>query len=279
MELRTLGRRLRGGLVFGARGATLALLVLSGRYQLFLRPEFGWLLALGAVIAVGFLAAAVRSSVPLPLSRTLILLLPLLHLAASDPASVGKDMFANRFLGVQVIASGPTESSFPRSAPETGAMSSDVASGGADSRSVPEGGNADNEMVPDEAISQGFAGQEPGPVSTEPSLTILQLLRAPEKRTGSVVRLLGLLHRDARLESHFGPGRDVALYRFVIACCAADALPVTVALEGEIPELDAEQWVEIEGRFDLTPHGNSTVPLIRVLRVFPVDPPAVPFLF
>lgn len=274
MELRTLGRRLRGGLVFGAWGGTLAFLVLSGRYRLFLRPEFGWLLALGAVIAVGFLAAAVRSSVPLPLSRTLILLLPLLHLTASDPASVGKDMFANRFLGVQVIASDPTESSFPRTAPGAGAMS-----GGAGSRSVPEGGNADSEKVPDEAISQGFAGQEPGPVSTEPSLTILQLLRAPEKRAGSLVRLLGLLHRDARLESHFGPGRDVALYRFVIACCAADALPVTVALEGDIPELDAEQWVEVEGRFDLTQHGNSTVPLIRVLRVIPVDPPAVPFLF
>lgn len=260
--MRDLGRRLRGGLVFGAWGATLLFLVLTGRTRLFLRPEFVWLLALGALIAVGFFFAILRNPVPLPLSRTLILLLPLLHLAASEPASMGQDIFSNRFLGVQTP---PPDTSPPAVLPID------------DKAAVTAGDN-----VPDDVISQGFADQsftDPQAVSEELSLTILQLLRAPEKHAGTAVKLLGLLHRDAALAKHFGPGRDVALYRFVVACCAADALPVTVALEGDVPELTPEQWVEVEGHFDLPQFGNGTVPLVRVSRITPVDPPRDPFLY
>lgn len=260
--MRTLGRRLRGGLVFGAWGVTLLVLLLTGKARLFLRPEFAWLLALGAIIALGFLVAIIRNPVPLPLSRTLILLLPLAHLAASDPASMGQGIFANRFVGLQ--------------SPPPAVTASAVSN-------VGEGGGAidvsGNDTVPDDVVSRGFAEQGFEPISDEPSLTILQLLRAPQKHVGSGVKLLGLLHRDARLAAHFGPGREVALYRFVVACCAADALPVTVALEGEIPGLAPEQWVEVEGVFELAAFGNSTVPLVKASRIDPVDPPVDPFLY
>jgi uncharacterized repeat protein (TIGR03943 family) len=257
MVRRDLGCRLRGGLVFGAWAGTLIVLVLTDRARLFLRPEFAWLLGLGALIAIGFLLAILRSPVPLPLSRTFILLLPLLHLAASDPASMGQGIFSNRFLGLQT-----------QPAAEVGPAV------------WPDSEFGTREKVPDEAIARGFAGQEdPDRFSSESGLTILQLLRAPEGHVGATVRLLGLLHRDFGLSRHFGPGRETALYRFVVACCAADALPVTVALHGEVPDLPADQWVEVEGRFELVRFGNATVPLVQAHRISPVDPPADPFLY
>ena len=189
-----LGQRLRGGLVFGAWAATLFFLALTDRTRLFLHPGFAWLLAIGAVIATGFFIAILRNPVPLPLSRTIILMLPLLHLAASDPVSMGQDIFSNRFLGATITTS---ENSGPaiKTNEDANKMS-------------------DTDTVPDEVISQGFANQgftADKPVTGELSLTILQLLRAPERHVETTVKLLGLVYRDAELEKHFGPGRRAAL--------------------------------------------------------------------
>jgi uncharacterized repeat protein (TIGR03943 family) len=256
MVMRDLGRRIRGGLVFGMWGAALAYLALTGGLRHFLRPEFAWLVGAGAFIAAGFLLAILRHPVPLPLSRTLILLLPLVHIAASEPSSMGGDVFSNRFLGPQSSPADARPSPFPDAADST-----------------PEA------RVSDAEIRRAFEGGDEPPTGVEPPLNILQLLRNPQAHSGRTVRLLGLVHRDAALARHFGPGREVALYRFVVACCAADALPVTVALEGEIPPLAPDQWVEAEGVFELLALGNGTVPLVRASHVVPVDPPADPFLY
>lgn len=260
--MRDLGRRLRGGLVFGAWAGTLFFLALTDRTRLFLHPGFAWLLGIGAIIASGFFIAILRNPVPLPLSRTLILLVPLLHLAASDPAAMGQDIFSKRFLGASITT------------PET----------------FRPGNKADEHMdkiartdtVPDEVVNQEFANQgftADRPITGELSLTILQLLRNPQSHSGTTVKLLGLIHRDAELEKHFGPGRTAALYRFVLTCCAADALPVTVALEGIIPDLAPDQWVHAEGTFDLIQFDNGNVPVLRIDKITPVASPADPFLY
>jgi len=262
MVMRDLGRRLRGGLVFGAWAGTLFFLALTDRTRLFLHPGFAWLLGIGAIIASGFFVAILRNPVHLPLSRTLILLVPLLHLAASNPASMGQDIFTKRFLGATITAS---QTSSPPSRTNE------------DESQMPG-----NDAVPDEVISQGFANQNftgDKPVTGELSLTILELLQIPEKHAGTTVKLLGLIHRDAELEKHFGPGRKAALYRFVLTCCAADALPVTVALEGEIQDLDPDQWVEAEGIFMLAPFDNGSVPVLKIGKITPVAAPADPFLY
>jgi len=262
MVMRDLGRRLRGGLVFGAWAGTLLFLILSDRTRLFLHPGFAWLLGIGAIIAAAFFVAILRNPVPLPLSRTLILLVPLLHLFASDPASMGQDIFSKRFLGATIISSEITS-------PQTGTNEDESKITG-------------TEAVPDEIISQGFASQGftgDKPVTGELSLSILELLQIPEKHAETTVKLLGLIHREDELEKHFGPGRKAALYRFVLICCAADALPVTVALEGKIPDLAPDQWVEAEGLFILSPFDNGSVPVLKVGIITPVPAPADPFLY
>lgn len=259
---RDFGQRLRGGLVFGAWAAALFFLAVTDRTRLFLHPSFAWVLGIGAVIATGFFIAILRNPTPLPLSRTIILLLPLLHLAASDPTSMGQDIFSKRFLDATITA--PENSGHTIKASEN---STEMAY---------------TETVPDEVISQGFANQgftADKPVTGEPSLTILQLLRAPERHVETTVKLLGLVYRDAELEKHFGPGRKTALYRFVLACCAADALPVTVGLEGDIPDFAPDQWVEAEGVFSLVPIDKGSVPVLKLVKITPVDSPADPFLY
>lgn len=262
MVKKDFGQRLRGGLVFGTWAATLFFLAVTDRTRLFLHPSFAWLLGIGAVIATGFFVAILRNPVPLPLSRTIILMLPLLHMAASDPVSLGQDIFSNRFLGASITTS---ENSGPAI----------KASEDPNKMSV-------TDTVPDEVINQGFANQgftADKPVTGELSLTILQLLRAPERYAETTVKLLGLVYRDTKLEKHFGPGRTAALYRFVLTCCAADALPVTVALEGDVPDLAPDQWVQAEGVFSLVPFDKGSVPVLKLVKITPVDSPADPFLY
>lgn len=68
-----------------------------------------------------------------------------------------------------------------------------------------------------------------------------------------------------------------ALWRFIVACCAAETLPVTVALEGRIPELVSEQLVGAESVFDVAAFSCSAVLLVKAERIVPVNPFVNPF--
>lgn len=249
--------RFTAGFVFTAWSVALIMILGTNRIRLFLRPEFSWLLGMGAVIALAFMLASIRRPAPVPFLRATILLLPLLHMAVTD-SILGGDVFANRFLGVDV----GTEEGFS-------------------GQSFPDSSTHTPDAVSDRAISEAFAnaGLEPLPNPDEP-LTALDLLRSPGEYAGKEVTLLGLLYRNPDLERYFGAGRTVALYRFLITCCAADAMPLTVALDmKETPDLPPEQWVRVEGTFELLPHEDKTVPLIRVTRMTNVAPPASPYLY
>lgn len=247
------GNRLRCGVVLGAWFLTLVTLILTGRTTVFLRPEFLWLLVCGAVIALGFLVAMLRNPAPMPVSRMFILLVPLLHIAASDPGSIGGDVFDKRFVGANTVPGVTTE------AP-----------------AQPQSGST----VPDREISQAFMGQDETPMTAEPELTLLQLLRNPERHVGTRVEVMGLVHKDPKLADYFGPGRTVALYRFVVTCCAADAMPVTVALDAAgAADMDKEQWVRVEGIFDLDRFKDRAVPVVSNATLTPVERPVDPFLY
>ncbi len=66
-----------------------------------------------------------------------------------------------------------------------------------------------------------------------------------------------------------GPDGSTYLARMVLACCAADARPVKLALTGDAPEpgtVSADNWIEVVGRYtDRTAHD-------------PVNGEAIPYL-
>lgn len=81
---------------------------------------------------------------------------------------------------------------------------------------------------------------------------------------------------------------DFLLTRFMIACCAADARPVQVAVtgyNGYTPEVDT--WVEVTGSWIPEPEGSKPrlgtdgfpLPHLLAVRVAPVDPPENPYAF
>lgn len=92
---------------------------------------------------------------------------------------------------------------------------------------------------------------------------------------GRQVRLTGFVVHDA--------GNATYLGRLVIACCAADARPVKVRLEGQpgLSELTQDSWFEVRGQ--LVPGsakpGTSYTPTLTVTALHPVPVPTKPYEF
>ncbi|MCB0915859.1 MAG: TIGR03943 family protein [Actinobacteria bacterium] len=70
------------------------------------------------------------------------------------------------------------------------------------------------------------------------------------------------------------------LTRLALACCAADTVPVKVQPVGDVPDLPANTWVAVTGRYQ--PGGGTqsatAVPWVEVDRIVPIQPPAEPYL-
>ncbi|MEX1325374.1 MAG: hypothetical protein AB1Z29_01135 [Desulfobacterales bacterium] len=90
--------------VFATWTGFLIYLVASQRYIAFLRPEFGFLLAIAHFIAMGFmLAAMIRpKAVEMDTSailRALVLLVPVLYSMVMPGTMLGNQAFKKRFIG------------------------------------------------------------------------------------------------------------------------------------------------------------------------------------
>ena len=117
-----------------------------------------------------------------------------------------------------------------------------------------------------------FGGQSP-------ALRHVDYVRAaqdPDQRAllaEHTVKLTGFVVDDAD-----GGGRGFLLTRFMIGCCAADALAVQVEVpvaDGEVPA--EETWVEVEGTLDLEaspdPGESLDPPVLAVSSIREVDEP------
>jgi uncharacterized repeat protein (TIGR03943 family) len=122
------------------------------------------------------------------------------------------------------------------------------------------------------AAGSSFEPLAPGPDGVA-DLTVTNFLRRAlfdEERSlaGARVRLVGLVAPDPG-----SPGR-FRLTRFLLACCAADARAVQVAVRqpGPVPPTDA--WVEVVGTWR---PGGGTLPELDAERVGRVPRPAEPY--
>jgi uncharacterized repeat protein (TIGR03943 family) len=237
---------------------TFALLYLLGgrRYTAFLRPEFGPFLALALVIAATFmLATATRetlegsahSSAP----RALGLLAPILFLAAVPDAALDGTAFSKRFVG-------------------PGSMKTD--------RRGPAG-RSSVEPAETAGTPPATAGAESPAAAPRPDPTSADLYTAPGLYQGRKVTVIGRIRRDKQLKDHFG-SVDTVVYRFLFTCCAADALPLAIALEPETAvSFENDQWVRAEGTFELRQLGDDRVPVVGGAVIRPEKAPADPYLY
>ena len=96
----------------------------------------------------------------------------------------------------------------------------------------------------------------------------------PDSVVGKTVRLVGFSAPEPDVPGAF------RLTRFVITCCAADALPMQVILRtgDAIPGDDRWFVVEAEWGGEMRTGGDgSEFPVLDLVSARPIDPPAVPY--
>lgn len=237
--------------VFGLWGMVLLYLVMTGRYTVSLRPEFGMLLGLAHFVALGCMLALLCVPTtarrgPAGVLRLLIVLLPLVSIMGlQQNMQLSGQSFKKRFLGL---------------GDPSWTADGDGSDGGRGGRRA--------------AISQDLA---PSDGVTE--RTVMEILRNAAGFQGQRVAVLGMLVQDEQILQQYGA--DIAvLYRFLISCCAADARPVAIAVRtpvGYSPQ--AEQWVRVEGTFVIAELRGNRVPLLDEAVISPTEQPAFPYLF
>jgi uncharacterized repeat protein (TIGR03943 family) len=243
-------------LVFAIWTGFLIYLLASQRYMAFLRPEFGLLLVVAHFVAMGFMLAAMNRSKKREMDvssvlRALVLLVPVLYSIAMPDTMLGNHAFKKRFIGSNNGAIG-------RQVPSM--FFSQGSENNSDLTAPPEELEGPREEAPQER-------------------TILEILLNPNSYKGKRVIVTGMILRDEQLKPHFG-GRDTAVYRFLINCCAADALPLAIALDSDQTDTFAnDQWVQVDGIFDLRKINGNSVPMVSKPLIKTVEAPAVPYLF
>jgi uncharacterized repeat protein (TIGR03943 family) len=111
----------------------------------------------------------------------------------------------------------------------------------------------------------------PGPRG---EVELLDLLMNFEHYAGQRVIVDGMVYHDADL-----PADSSVVFRFVLTCCAADAIPAAVLVQSaDIKPLEADAWVRVTGVPRLTRLDGEEAPAITAERVERIEPPRNPYL-
>lgn len=131
-------------------------------------------------------------------------------------------------------------------------------------------------------IGAGLGGGSASGGLTAPDgeTTLLTLFMKPEEYEGKSISLVGMLTKDdPQVEQLLGAKQPI-LFRFAINCCAADALPLAMILEGVDAEgMQNDDWIEASGTFRVRDTGKQKLPVLENAAIHPVKQPAQPYLY
>lgn len=113
------------------------------------------------------------------------------------------------------------------------------------------------------------------------SYNVLDWLRAFSREAdlasfdGQEARLLGFVYRDLAY-----PEDMFLLARITLSCCVADASAIGLPIRHEgAAEYQADQWVQVRGRFQLGYFGEELLPILEAEEIVIVEPPEQPYLY
>lgn len=66
--------------------------------------------------------------------------------------------------------------------------------------------------------------------------------------------------------------------RLLMFCCAADARPIGLTVQGTPPNLDSGAWIQLRGKLHLEPEGKKP-PTIEAISIEPTDAPEDAFIY
>lgn len=228
-------------LLYGAWFYALSGLLGDRSHETFLRPEFGWLLGLGVMVLISFgLAEMAR------LSR------------------IAKPSFSGAMRWLVLIA---PLAYLP--------IADDVVldAGAFDKRWTGFNGNevrgetalVDQASV---AVSDGLR-----------SATLADLCWNAEAYNGRRITVDGMIMRAPEIAEEFGHDTGL-LYRFVMTCCVADAMPAAILITGDVPsEWPDDTWVRADGVFAFEEHKGQDTIRLRLDRITRIERPRRPYLY
>jgi uncharacterized repeat protein (TIGR03943 family) len=78
-----------------------------------------------------------------------------------------------------------------------------------------------------------------------------------------------------------GAGGQRYLARMIISCCAADARPIKVALDGDVPPYGKDTWIRVVGRYSKQmvkdELNHERIPFVTVESVEKIQAPRNPY--
>jgi putative membrane protein len=97
----------------------------------------------------------------------------------------------------------------------------------------------------------------------------------PQDYTGKEITVTGFVFRPPGVS-----GNQFSLVRYVIVCCAADALPYGVLCElAGADKLRQGTWLTLTGTIRMSRHGSKDVPAIKVTSHKAIEQPKKPYVF
>lgn len=242
----------------------LAALLLTQQYTIFLRPEFGVLLVIGILVLVGFLASDSVGLHPRPLGllefvRGCILLLPLVYMLNSGKQGLDSTAFLKRSVGLPSVTS---KNSTPVSPDHAG---------------VPGPGQPASPKGRMEGIIPG--DRRNAPVAAIEEVSLAEPIINPEEYQGKKISVIGIFSKNEKIREKFGENASV-VFRFLINCCAADAIPLgMIILDSDQLEFPENTWVKATGVFDLGGDKENPLPLLNDVTMESIKAPKIPYLF
>lgn len=115
----------------------------------------------------------------------------------------------------------------------------------------------------------------PNETRKEGELTLLEILADFDKYKGKRVITKGMVFRDDTVpEKHF------VVFRFVIVCCAADAMPAGILLaHTHADSFEEDSWVRVEGTIGLKKVEDVDYPYMEAENIVAIDPLKNPYLY
>jgi uncharacterized repeat protein (TIGR03943 family) len=228
------------GLVLGAWAIGLGVILIAGRYSLFIRASLWPLLLASVIILALFLLAMVARPAQGGAGRISaagwvrggMLLLPVLYMSSllSGASASGLNSFAlqKRSLGM-----------------------------GSGSDSLLFGGSADTT-----------------PIDSSQTINLGYIARNLSRLDGTHVITEGRVWMDPSL-----PTGKMVIFQFVVVCCAADAMPVqAMVISPKTAACQNDQWVHVEGTLHVLTQQGQQVPVITADRIVPIPAPDEPYL-
>lgn len=112
------------------------------------------------------------------------------------------------------------------------------------------------------------------PIDNHNLITLAELYAHGKELMGKHVIVEGRVSKDDTT-----PAGQLVLYRFVVVCCAADAMPLDIAVTSpHAGNFQNDQWIRVSGKLTTSPTDPDHSPEIIADNIQPIAAPANPYL-